>query len=76
MARIKTVAIYGLVAIVNFIVNFCVYNYSFLRQATPFLHEEQRVHSAHIKLHTTIPGFFAVAVVFAFVYYALRKRFV
>ncbi len=40
MARIKTVAIYGLEAIVNFIVNFCVYNYSFLRQATPFLYEE------------------------------------
>lgn len=75
MARIKTVAIYGLVAIVNFIINFCVYNYSFLRQATPFLHEEQRVDSAHMMLHTTIPGFFAVAVVFALFYYALRKRF-
>ncbi len=76
MARIKTVAIYGLVAIINFIVNFCVYNYSFLRQATPFLHEEQRVDSAHMMLHTTIPGFFAVAVIFAFIYHALRNRFV
>lgn len=60
MARIKTVAIYGLVAIVNFIINFCVYNYSFLRLATPFLYEEQRVYSAHMMLQTTIPGFFAV----------------
>lgn len=66
MARIKTVAIYGLVAIVKFIINFCVYNYSFLRQATPFLHEEQRVDSALIKLHTTIQCFFTVAVIFTF----------
>lgn len=60
----------------NFITNFWIYNYSFNIQATPFLHEEQRVESGLLMLKTTIPAYIISAIVFAFIFYITAKYFI
>jgi len=74
----KTLLIYVLLVVVNFIVNFSIYNYSFNLQATPFLHEEQRVDSSLLMLKTTLPAYLissiVITIMFYFVAKALRRR--
>lgn len=52
----KTFLIYTSMAVVNFIVNFMIYNISFNNQATPYLPESQRVDSGLLMLKTTVPS--------------------
>mgnify|MGYP000904561570 CR=1 FL=1 len=46
----KALITYLSLAVVTFIINFAIYNFSFKLQATPFLHEEHKVDSALFSL--------------------------
>jgi len=70
----KTLIIYLSLAIVTFIINFAIYNYSFNLQATPFLHEEQRVDSGLLMLQTTFPAYIVSSVVITMLFYFVNKR--
>ena len=69
----KTFLIYGILAVVNFIINFIIYNYSFNLQATPFLHEEQRLDSGLMMLKTTLPAYIVSAIVITVMFYFVAK---
>jgi hypothetical protein len=70
---IKTFLAYGFLALLSFIANFAIYNYSFIKQATPYLHEEQRVDSGVLMLKTTLPAYVVSAIVFAVLFYLVGK---
>ncbi|GAB1623755.1 hypothetical protein AAOGI_38050 [Agarivorans albus] len=70
----KTALIYTVVAIFNAITNLAIFNYSFVAQATPFLHEEQRVDSAMLSLQTTLPAYIASAIITALIFYWVARR--
>lgn len=72
--NIKVLLVYFSLAVVNFIVNFFIYNYSFNLQATPFLHEEQRVDSGLMMLKTTLPAYLVASVFIAIVFYLVSKK--
>lgn len=69
----KTLITYLSLAVVTFIINFAIYNFSFNLQATPFLHEEQRVDSALLMLKTTFPAYLVSSIVIAFLFYFVNK---
>lgn len=69
----KTFVIYAILAIVNFIVNFTIFNYSFNLQATPFLHEEQRVDSGLLMLKTTLPAYAISTIAITIIFYLVAK---
>ena len=69
----KTLLFYVILAVVNFIVNFVIYNYSFNLQATPFLHEEQRVDSSLLMLKTTLPAYLVSSIVITIMFYFVAK---
>ncbi|MCI0507977.1 MAG: hypothetical protein L0Z73_17975 [Gammaproteobacteria bacterium] len=71
--KLKILFIYTFLAIVNFVVNFAIYNYSFNKQATPYLHEEQRVESGLMMLKTTLPAYLVSAMLLTFVFYVTAK---
>lgn len=64
---------YAFLALFSLIVNFAIYNYSFNIQATPYLNEEQRVDSGLLMLKTTLPAYFASAILFAILFYLVAK---
>lgn len=64
-----------MLGITSFIINFLIYNVSFNNQATPFLHEEQRVDSAMLMIKTTVPAFFVAALVITLAFYLIGKKF-
>jgi len=70
----KTFLIYSCLAVVNFIINFAIYNYSFNTQATPYLHEEQRVDSGLLMLQTTLPAYLVAAVILTLIFYLVAKK--
>lgn len=70
----KKFAVYASLAVATFIINFMIYNLSFNWQATPFLHEEQRVESGLLMLKTTLPAYLIAAVVIAALFYWIAKR--
>ncbi|WP_432468905.1 hypothetical protein [Agarivorans sp. Z349TD_8] len=70
----KTVLTYIALAILNFVANFAIFNYSFNSQATPFLLEEQRVDSAMLSLQTTLPAYIASAIMTALIFYWVAKK--
>lgn len=70
----KTLIIYLSLAIVTFIINFAIYNFSFNLQATPFLHEEQRVDSGLLMLKTTFPAYLVSSIMIALLFYFVNKR--
>jgi riboflavin transporter FmnP len=70
----KKIIIYIILAVINFVVNFVIYNYSFNLQATPFLHEEQRVDSAMLMLKTTLPAYLVSAIVLTLIFYFVAKH--
>ena len=74
--KIKPLFTYIFLIIVNFIANFFIYNYSFNIQATPYLHEEQRVESGLLMLKTTLPAYLISAILFAFLFYIAAKYFI
>ena len=65
---------YASLALINFIVNFFIYNYSFNSQATPHLHESQRLESGILMLTTTVPAFAVAAILFTVIFYFLSKK--
>lgn len=69
----KTFIIYTFMALLNFVINFAIYNYSFNNQATPFLHEEQRVGSGLLMLKTTIPAYIISAIFLTVLFYLVAK---
>lgn len=70
----KTLITYLSLAVVTFIINFAIYNFSFNLQATPFLHEEQRVDSALLMLKTTFPAYLVSSIVITLLFYFVNKR--
>jgi hypothetical protein len=74
--KLKIFIIYSSLAIANFVVNFAIYNYSFNKQATPYLHEEQRVESGLMMLKTTIPAYLISAMLLTFVFYLTARYFI
>ncbi len=76
MSTVKTFLIYTFLAILNFGINFAIYNYSFNNQATPFLHEEQRVDSALLMLETTLPAYVISSIILTALFYFVAKYFI
>ena len=72
--KIKSILLYSSLTAVNFVVNFLIFNYSFNQQATPFLHEEQRVESGLLMLKTTLPAYLISSVVVTIAFYFLAKH--
>ena len=70
----KKILLYSVLTIVNFSINFIIYNWSFNVQATPYLTEEQRVESGLMMLSTTIPAYFFSAAVIALVFFLVSKK--
>ncbi len=71
--HMKILLIYATLAAVNFMVNFVIFNYSFNLQATPFLHETQRVDSSLLMLKTTLPAYFLSSIAFTIIFYIVAK---
>ena len=71
--KMKTFFIYAFLALLNFGVNFFIYNYSFNKQATPYLQEEQRVESGLIMLTTTFPAYLLAAILITILFYLVAK---
>ena len=71
----KRFIVYSLMAIVVFLINFAIFNYSFNMQATPFLHEEERVESAFLMLKTTVPAYAIASILIAAGFYLVAKKF-
>lgn len=69
----KKILIYLSLAILNFVINFIIYNWSFNIQATPYLHESQRVDSGLLMLKTTMPAYALAALVFTVIFYFIAK---
>lgn len=69
----KKIFIYGLMSVVSFVVNFLIYNYSFNMQATPYLHESQRVDSGMLMLKTTLPAYLLASVSITLLFYFVAK---
>lgn len=70
----KKILLYISVGFLSFITNFLLYNFSFNSQATPFLHEEQRVDSAILMLKITLPAYFISALIITFIFYYIGKN--
>lgn len=70
----KDIVIYSLMTVVIFVVNFAIFNYSFNMQATPFLHEEQRVDSALLMLKTTVPAYAVASVLITGAFYFVAEK--
>jgi len=69
----KIFLIYATLTIVNFLFNFLIYNYSFNLQATPFLHEEQKLDSGLLMLKITIPAYIVSALVMSAMFFFIAR---
>ncbi|PKF78955.1 hypothetical protein CW749_13355 [Vibrio sp. vnigr-6D03] len=69
----KLFAYVGL-TLLSFVTNFFIYNYSFNVQATPFLHEEQRVESAMLMFQTTLPAYFLSSLLLTFLFFLVARK--
>ena len=69
----KNIVIYTFLTLLNFGVNIAIYNYSFNKQATPYLHEEQRVDSGLLMLKTTFPAYILAAIFITLLFYLATK---
>lgn len=70
----KTLLVYTGLTLLNFIVCFYIFNYSFNQQATPFLVEEQRVDSGLLMLQTTLPAYLVWSVIVSVVFYWIARK--
>jgi len=70
----KTALIYIALSILSFIVNFGIYNYSFITQATPFMTEEHRVDSGLIMLKTTLPAYIISSIILSYIFYLVATK--
>jgi hypothetical protein len=69
----KIFLIYSCLAVASFIINYAIYNYSFVMQATPFLTEDQRMSSFLLMAKTTIPAYIIAAILSAALFYFAAK---
>jgi hypothetical protein len=69
----KNIFIYTFLTLLNFVINFSIYNYSFNKQATPYLDEEQRVDSGLIMLKTTFPAYILAAILITLLFFLAAK---
>ncbi len=69
----RALLIYIGLGVLSLVINFMIYIYSFNAQATPFLHEEQRVESAILMFKTTLPLYVVSAVVITILFYAVAR---
>ncbi len=74
MKHIKYIAVYLTTSTFVFIINFGIYNYSFNTQATPFLHEEQRVSSALMMMKMTLPAYLIASLLLTFILFLIGRR--
>ncbi|CCN73097.1 hypothetical protein [Vibrio nigripulchritudo] len=70
----KRLLIYTALMLINAVANFLLYIYSFNAQATPFLHEEQRVESAMLIFNTTLPAYFISSLFITLLFYLVAKK--
>ena len=70
----KTFLAYTFLTVLNFILNFSIYNYSFNSQATPFLQEEQKVDSALLMLKTTLPAYLISSILLTVLFYVVANK--
>ncbi len=70
----KKLFTYAGLAIFSFLTNFIIYTYSFNVQATPFLHEEQRVESAVLMFQTTLPAYFLSSLLLTFLFSLVARK--
>lgn len=70
----KNFLIYTVLGIVSLAVNFAIFNYSFNKQAIPFLPEEQRVESALLMLETTLPAYGISSFLLTAIFYLVAKN--
>ena len=70
----KTVFTYSALSILCFIINFGIYNYSFITQATPFMSEEHRVDSSLLMLTTTLPAYIISSIILSYIFYLVAKK--
>ena len=69
----KKILGYSIMGFVSFAVNFGIYNYSFNIQATPFLHEAQRVDSGLLMLKTSLPAYLVSSILFTLLFYLISR---
>lgn len=69
----KTFLVYLGLALLNFVVGFMIYNYSFIHQATPFLTDSQSASSSLLMIKTTIPAYLVSSIVMSIVFYLVAK---
>lgn len=69
----KLFSLYSALTILTFVINLLIYNYSFNKQATPYLHEEKRLDSAILMLTTTLPLYAITSIFIATLFYFLYK---
>ena len=70
----KTFIKYASLSILNFVVNFSIYNFSFNQQATPYLYEEQKVDSGLLMLKTTLPAYVIATIAMTLLFYIIAKK--
>jgi hypothetical protein len=61
--------------LLSFVLNFSIYNYSFNKQATPFISEEQRMDSVLLMMKTTIPAYAMSSIIVVLLGYWLAAKF-
>lgn len=65
---------YIALSMLSFIVNFGIYNYSFITQATPFMTEEHRVDSGLLMLKTTLPAYIISSIILSYIFYLVATK--
>lgn len=70
----KKSLVYSGLCLLSFVVNFAIYNISFNNQATPHLHEEQRLDSALLMLKTTLPAFLMASIILTLIIVWTTKK--
>ena len=71
--HMKTFSIYALLTLINFVINFGIYNYSFNKQATLYLHESQKLESGILMLKTTLPAYIVAAILITLIFIMVAK---
>ena len=71
----KTFLIYSLISVINLVLSFLIYIYSFNTQATPYLTEDQRMDSALSMFSTTLLAYLIAAILISLVYYYVAKKY-
>lgn len=60
----KKVIRYSFLFTIALVTNFGIHNYSFVKQATPYLTEDERIEIAMMMLETTLPAYIIASILF------------